>query len=169
MLITKLNNHHFILNKLWINAYDVLLNMQSNYLIFESDYYNHFDTFKAFMFFLKNSSDLRSISNFVFIELVDSLNRFTSFTQDLNQFKKSILRKTLNFKLNNSFTSSFNVVTKKSISFKSLNKSRISMNIIMIDAAVFYKLNFRKNKKINVKCYFIIMFEIDDALTIYCV
>ena len=37
----------------------------------------------------------------------------------------------------------------------------------MIDVVVFYKLNFRKNKVTDVKCYFMMMFEIDDALTIY--
>ena len=37
----------------------------------------------------------------------------------------------------------------------------------MIDIVVFYKLNSRKNKTTNVKCYFMTMFEIDDALTIY--
>ena len=41
------------------------------------------------------------------------------------------------------------------------------MNIVMIDIVVFYKLNFRKNKAINVKYYFMIIFEIDNALTIY--
>ena len=87
--------------------------------------------------------------------------------RDLNQFKKSTLKKTLNFKLNNSFISSFNMITKKSISFKSLNKSKISTNIVMINVVIFYKLNFRKNKTINVKYYFMIMFEIDDALTTY--
>ena len=37
----------------------------------------------------------------------------------------------------------------------------------MIDVIAFYKLNFRKNKKINIKCYFMIIFKIDKALTIY--
>ena len=87
--------------------------------------------------------------------------------QDLNQFKKSTLKKTLNFKSNNSFTSSFNVVTKKLISFKLLNKLKILTNIVIIDVVVFYKLNFRKNKITNIKYYFIMMFEIDDALMIY--
>ena len=73
----------------------------------------------------------------------------------------------MNFRLNISFTSSFNVVIKKSISFKLLNKLKTSTNIVMIGAVVFYKLNFRKNKIISVKYYFIMMFEIDDALTIY--
>ena len=150
-----------------MNVHDILLNMQSNCLIFESDRCSHFNVFKTFMFSLKNSFDLRFILNFVFIEFVNSLNRFTSFTQDSNQFKKSILKKTLNFKSNNLFIFSFNVVTKKSTSFELLNKSRISTNIIMIDVIAFYKLNFRKNKATNVKCYFMMMFEIDDALTIY--
>ena len=141
--------------------------MQSNYLIFEFDCCNHFDAFKTFMFFLKNSSDLRFTSNFVFIKHVDSSNRFTSFTQNLNQFKKSTLRKTLNFRSNNSFIFSFNVVIKKLISSESLNKLKTSTNIVMIDVVTFYKLNFRKNKTTNVKCYFMMMFEIDDALTIY--
>ena len=167
MLITKLNNHHLILSKFWMNVHDILLNMQSNRLIFELDHYSHFDVFKTFMSFLKNSFDLRFILNSVFIEFVNSSDRFTSFTQDSNQFKKSILKKTLNFKSNNSFIFSFNVVTKKSISFKSSNKLKTSTNIVMIDVVVFYKLNFRKNKTANVKYYFMIMFKIDDALTIY--
>ena len=150
-----------------MNVHNVLLNMQSNCLIFEFDRCSHFDAFKTLMSSLKNSFDLRFISNFVFIEFVDSSNRFTPLTQDSNQFKKSTLRKTLSFKSNNSFTSSFNVVTKKLISFESLNKSKTSTNIVMIDAVAFYKLNFRKNKTTDVKCYFITMFEIDDALTIY--
>ena len=37
----------------------------------------------------------------------------------------------------------------------------------MIDVAVFYKLSFRKNKTTNVKYYFITIFKINDALTIY--
>ena len=119
------------------------------------------------MLSFKNSFDFCFILNFIFIKSVDSLNRFTSFTQDLNQFKKLTLKKTLSFKSNNSFISSFNVVTKKSISFKLLNKSKISTNIVMIDVIVFYKLNFRKNKTTNVKYCFMIIFEIDDALTIY--
>ena len=150
-----------------MNVYDVLLNIQSNCLIFEFDRCSYFDIFKTFMFFSKNLFDLRFISNLVFIEFVDLSDQFTSFTQDSNQFKKLILRKTLNFKLNNLFILSFNVVTKKLTLFKSLNKSKISTNIVMIDVIVFYKLNFRKNKTANVKCYFIIIFKIDDALTIY--
>ena len=67
-----------------MNVHDVLLNMQSDHLIFKFDRYNHFETFKTFMFSSKNSFDLCFILNFVFIEFVDSLNRFTSFTQDLN-------------------------------------------------------------------------------------
>ena len=167
ILITKLNNHYFILNKFWMNVYNILLNMQLNCLIFEFNHYNHFNTFKTFMFFLKNLFDLRFISNFVFIKFVDSLNRFILFTQNLNRFKKSTLKKILNFKSNNWFISLFNIVIKKSISSESLNKSKISTNIVMIDVVVFYKLNFRKNKAINIKYYFMMMFEIDDALTIY--
>ena len=75
----------------------------------------------------------------------------------------------MNFKSNNSFISSFNIVTKRSISSKLLNKLKISTNIIMIDVVVFYKLNSRKNKTTSVKYYFMMMFKIDDALTIYCV
>ena len=141
--------------------------MQLNHLIFEFNRCNHFDIFKAFMLSSKNLLDLRFILNLVFIKFIDSLNRFTSLMQNLNQFKKSILKKTLSFQSNNSFFSFFNVVTNKSISFESLNKSKIQTNIVMIDIIVFYKLNFRKNKTINVKCYFMIMFEIDNALTIY--
>ena len=150
-----------------MNVHNVLLNMQSDRLIFKFDHYNHFDAFKTFMSFLKNSLDLRFISNLIFIKFVDSSNRFTSFTQDSNQFKKSTLRKTLNFRLNNSLISLFNIVTKRSISFKSLNKSKTSTNIVIINVVIFYKLNFWKNKTTNVKYYFITMFEIDDALTIY--
>ena len=40
-------------------------------------------------------------------------------------------------------------------------------DIVMIDVIIFYKLNFQKNKTADVKCYFITIFEIDDALTIY--
>ena len=125
-----------------MNVHNVLLNMQSDCLIFEFDYCSHFDVFKTFMFSLKNLFDFRFISNFVFIKFVNSLNRFTSFTQDSNQFKKLTLRKTLNFKSNNSLIFSFNVVMKKSTSFELLNKSKISTNIVMIDVVVFYKLNF---------------------------
>ena len=55
-----------------MNVYDVLLNMQSNYLIFELDRCSHFDVFKIFMSSLKNSFDFRFISNLVFTEFVDS-------------------------------------------------------------------------------------------------
>ena len=150
-----------------MNVHDVLLNMQSNHLIFEFNHCNHFDVFKAFMFFLKNLLDLRSISNFIFIEFVDFFDRFTSFARNSDQSKKSILRKILGFRSKNSFFSSFNVITKKLISSESLNKSRISTNIVMIDAVAFDKLNFRKNKITDVKCYFMMMFKIDDVLTIY--
>ena len=141
--------------------------MQSNYLIFEFNYCNHFDVFKTFIFSSKNLLDLHFILNSVFIEFVNSFDRFTLFTQDLNQFKKSTLRKILSFRLKNSFFSSFNIIIKKLISFKSLNKLKISMNIVMINAAVFYKLNFRKNKATNVKYYFMMIFEINNTLTIY--
>ena len=57
-----------------MNAHDILLNMQLNHLIFEFDYCNHFDVSKTFMFSLKNSFNLRFISNFVFTEFVDLLN-----------------------------------------------------------------------------------------------
>ena len=63
-----------------MNVHDVLLNMQLNRLIFEFDCCNHFNVFKTFMFSLKNSLDFRFILNFIFIEFVDSLNQFTSFT-----------------------------------------------------------------------------------------
>ena len=116
--------------------------MQLNCLIFELDHCNHFDVFKTFISFLKNLFNLRFISNLVFTEFIDLSNQFTSFTQDLNSFKKSTLKKTLNFKSNNSFISLFNVITKKSTSFKSLNKLKTSTNIVMIDVVVYYKLNF---------------------------
>ena len=77
------------------------------------------------------------------------------------------MKKTLSFRLKNSFFSLFNVVMKKLYSFESLNKLKISTNIVMIDVVVFYKLNFRKNKAINIRYYFIMMFKIDDALTTY--
>ena len=48
------------------------------------------------MFSLKDLFDLRFISNFVFIEFINLFDQFTSFTQDSNQFKKLILKKTLN-------------------------------------------------------------------------
>ena len=142
MLIIKLSNHHLILNKFWINIHNILLNMQSNCLIFEFNRCSHFDAFKTFMFSSKNLFDFYFSSNLIFIEFIDLFDRFISFTQDLNQFKKFPLTKMLNFRLNNSFFSFFNVVTKRSILFKSLNKSKISMNIVMIDVVVFYKLNF---------------------------
>ena len=125
-----------------MNVHNILLNMQLNYLIFEFDRCNHFDVFKTLMSFLKNSFDFRFTSNFVCIEFINSLNRFTSLTQDSNQFKKSTLKKTLNFKSNNLLIFSFNVIMKKSISFESLNKSKTSTNIVMINIVVFYKLNF---------------------------
>ena len=96
-----------------MNIHDVLLNMQLNFLIFKFNRYNHFDVLKTFMSFSKNSFYFRFTLNFVFIKFVNSLNQFTSFTQNSNQFKKSILKKTLNFKSNNSFIFLFNVVTKK--------------------------------------------------------
>ena len=145
-----------------MNVHNVLLNMQLNCLIFEFNCCNHFDAFKALMLPSKNLFNLCFISNLIFIKFINSSNRFTLFTQNSNQFKKSTLRKILSFKSNNSFISLFNVVTKKSISFKLLNKSETSTNIV-----IFYKLNFRKNKTTNVKYYFMTMFEIDDALTIY--
>ena len=141
--------------------------MQLNRLIFKFDRCNHFDVFKTFIFFLNNLFNFRFILNFVFINFINSFNWFTFFTQDSNQFKKSTLRKMLNFRSKNSFFFLFNIVTKKSISSESLIKSKTSTNIVIIDVVVFYKLNFRKNKIINVKCYFMTIFEIDDALTIY--
>ena len=167
MLITKLNNHYFILNKLWMNVHNVLLNMQSNYLIFEFDCCSHFDIFKTLMPSLKNLFNFRFILNLVFIEFVDSFNQLTSFAQDSDQFKKSTLKKILSFWSKNSFSFSFNIITKKSISFKSLNKLKTSTNIIIIDVIIFYKLNFRKNKIADVKYYFMTIFEINNALTIY--
>ena len=77
------------------------------------------------------------------------------------------MKKTLNFKSNNSFIFSFNVVTKKLTSFKLLNKLKTLTNIVMINVVVFYKLNFRKNKAADMEYYFIMMFKIDDALIIY--
>ena len=77
------------------------------------------------------------------------------------------MKKTLNFKSNNLFFSSFNIVMKKLISFKSLNRLKIQTNIVMIDVVIFYNLNFWKNKAIDVKYYFMIIFEIDYALTIH--
>ena len=125
-----------------MNVYNVLLNIHSDYLTFEFDRCSHFNAFKAFISFSKKSFDLRFIFDFISIESVDSLNQFTSFMQNFNQFNKSTLRKTLNFRLDNSFTFSFNAIIKKSILFKLLNKSKTSINIVMIDAAAFYKLNF---------------------------
>ena len=150
-----------------MNIYNILLNMQLNRLIFEFDCCSYFDVFKTFILFSKNLFDFRFILNFVFIKFVNLFDRFISFTQNFGQFKKLTLRKILSFRLNNSIFFFFNIVIKKLISFKLLNKLKTSTNIVMIDVVVFYKLNFRKIKIIDVKCYFIIMFEIDNALTIY--
>ena len=57
-----------------MNVHDILLNMQSNCLIFEFNRCSHFDAFKTFMLFLKNLFDLRFTLNFVFTEFVDLLN-----------------------------------------------------------------------------------------------
>ena len=57
-----------------MNVYDVLLNMQSNYLIFEFDRCSHFDVSKIFMSFLKNSFNFRFTLNFVFIEFINLLD-----------------------------------------------------------------------------------------------
>ena len=78
-----------------MNVYNVLLNMQSNRLIFELDRCSHFDVLKTFMLFSKNSFNLRFTSNLVFIKFINLSSRFTSFTQDLNQIIYSLLHSTL--------------------------------------------------------------------------
>ena len=77
--------------------------MQSNCLIFEFYRCNHFDIFKIFIFSLKNLLDFCFTLNLVFIQFIDLFDRFTSFTQDLNQFKKLTLKKTLDFQSNDLF------------------------------------------------------------------
>ena len=57
-----------------MNVYDVLLNMQSNCLIFKLNRYNYFDAFKTFIIFSKTLFDFRFTLNFVFIIFIDLSN-----------------------------------------------------------------------------------------------
>ena len=84
-----------------MNIYNILLNVQSDRLIFEFNCYNHFDVFKTFILSSKNLFNFRFILNFIFIKFVNLFDRFISFTQKFDQFKKSTLRKTLSFRSNN--------------------------------------------------------------------
>ena len=59
------------------------------------------------------------------------------------------------------------MITKNLTSSESLNKIKILTNILIINAVVFYKLSFRKNKAIDIKCYSMTIFKINDVLSIY--
>ena len=72
-------------------------------------------------------------------------------------------KSTSSFKSNVLILSEFNIVIKDWIAFESSIKLNILIVIAMIDAIVFYKLNFRKNKTAKTKNYFIIIFEIDNV------
>ena len=142
--------------------------MQSNRLIFKFNYHNHFNAFEALMSSSKHVINFYFISNFVFIKFLDFFNRFILFNRDQDRrSEKIILRKTLNSQSNNLFSLRFNMITKISTLSKSLNKLKTSTNIVMIKIVVFCKLNFQKNKTANVKCYFMTIFKINNALLIY--
>ena len=137
-------------------------------MIFEFNCCNDFDAFEAFLLSSKHLTNLCFILNSIFIEFNDFSDRLTLFRRNESRYnEKSMLKKILNFQLNNIFFLQFNLITRSSTLFKSLNKIKISTNIVIIDVIVFYKLNFRKNKATDVKCYLIIIFEINNILSIY--
>ena len=153
-----------------MNIHEILLNMQLNQLIFEFNRYNYFDVFETFMLSLKRLINFRFILNFIFIKYSNFFNRFTLFNRNKNRrSKKLTLKKIASFQSNIQFFLRFDIITRDLTSYKLLSKMKIFTNIVIINAIVFYKLHFRKNKATDVKCYSIIIFEINNALSIYCV
>ena len=80
MLIISLNQHQIILEKLWMNSHEVMLNMQFDQLSFKFDACDHYDVFIfSFEFFF--TIDFRRSSMQFFISF-DSYERFAfSFAQ----------------------------------------------------------------------------------------
>ena len=86
MFITKINVHFLILNKFWMNAHDVMLNMQIDKIIFKFDRCIHFETFKNLKTFFQQRHSSKNIYLFFFTS-------FEKFSTSINFQKYTILQK----------------------------------------------------------------------------
>ena len=144
MLIIKLNNYLIIIDKLWMNKHEIILNVIYDKLIFMSDRCFHWGTSQVELncnsiSFIKSSSLIKA-----------SINSNFSFT--VSQSFKSILKYKI-LKRKSILYSSFNVVikdtqsissvrfTKKSVKInnKSSDKRQKFLNIVSIKIKIYHQ------------------------------
>ena len=171
MLITKLNNYSIIIDKSWMNKHEIILNIMYDKLIFVSDRCFHWETSQVKLncnsiFSIKSSSSIKA-----------SINSSSSPT--VSQGFKSILKYKI-LKRKSILYPSFNVVTKDTqsirsvrsmkklvkINSKSSNKRQEFLNIVSIKIETYYQWAENRDKKQRVKCFVMIMYDINAALKV---
>lgn len=142
---------------------------------------NHFEISIIFASISEQLLDFRITSPTMLIEFGNSIIAL-KFSSSSNS-KTLILRNSQTKSTSSSNISKFEFeISKRRFISLSINKSLSSfdsqtfqsskindqsMNIVIIDAIVYYRLNFKKHQIVEIKCYFMIIFEIDDCLQIY--
>ena len=73
MFITKIDSHSLILDKSWMNTHEVMLNMQTNKIIFKTDRCIHSEAFNS----LRASDKRRSLSRNIYLSFSTSFEKFS--------------------------------------------------------------------------------------------
>ena len=162
-----------------MNVHDVLLDIQNDNLIFVLERYNHSKVSNQYFvsthsllnfritFTSKTSSKLQKIN---FKQIHDMLQLKVTIDRKIaiervTKVKTFRLESNANFLLKISIANfNFDKIIKRS--FSNRTKTQF-LNVIMIEIATFYRLNTTRHKIKNVKCYFMIMKQIDFCLQIY--
>ena len=110
MFITKLSNHSIIIDKSWMNKYEVILNMLYDKLIFVFERYTHWNALKI--------KDKKKVISFT---LLSSLENFMSDTVIESVSRYKILKREAVFYFQ--FTA---VIKNSKFESKSLNIAQIS-------------------------------------------
>ena len=146
MFIIKIEAHPLILNKPWMNAHEVILNMKNDKIIFKLDRCSHFETFRTLR--VKNE---RSISSreIYFSSSISSIK----FSISMNSQKYQIIQRRLTstvFKIKSFFFIVENFENEKESSLKSTLKFNFRYVIEKIDKEYSFVKLFKKERRIKI-------------------
>lgn len=164
-----------------MNNHDIQLDMMIDQLNFVFERCSHSEASATSVSISEHLFDLRIISTTMSIEFGSSItalelspssnsktlilrNSQAKSTPSLNISKlesEVSKRRRISLSINKSLSSfDFQI-------FRNSKNNDQSMNIVMIDAVAYYRLNFKKHQIAEIKCYFMIISEIDSCLQIY--
>ena len=142
MFITKIDSHSLILDKSWMNTHEVMLNMQTNKIIFKIDRCTHSKAFNS----LRASNKRRSLSRDIYLLSLTSLEKFSV---SINSQKYKILQKrsfSMIAKIRSSRSTIENCENEEKLSLKIVLNHNFRYVIEKIDKE-YFSIKFSKKKR----------------------